>query len=91
MLEDMATPADPTSPIAAERRPPLCVVAWGKQGMPTVRCVIEQLDLKYTMLGRDGTPLRAVATVRLREATKLGLADGSVKRPRNAKEARDAA
>jgi len=50
-----------------ERRPHYCVVVWGIGGIRPFRCVIEGLEIKYTMFDRLGVPLRATATVKLRE------------------------
>ena len=49
------------------RRSHHCVVLWGDAGMPRLRCVIEQLTTKYVMWDRDGKPVRAIATLRLKE------------------------
>jgi len=76
-LEAMATVPDPSSSDQTLRRPALCVVSWGNRGVPSFRCVIEQLSTKYTMFASDGTPLRAVCTVKLLEATKLSLQGNS--------------
>jgi hypothetical protein len=53
---------------ADERRPHYCVVAWGDGGVKPLRCVIESVTVKYTMFDRTGTPLRAIANVKVREA-----------------------
>jgi hypothetical protein len=53
---------------ADERRPHYCVVAWGDGGLKRLRCVIESVTVKYTMFDRMGTPLRAFANVKVREA-----------------------
>lgn len=74
-LQKMASVINPTSTKEEERRPHLCVVAWGyKKGtgankaMPSFRCVIASLATKYTMFSSDGVPLRATCTVKLQEA-----------------------
>jgi hypothetical protein len=36
--------------------------------MPNFRCVIEGLVVKYTMFDTRGTPLRALCSVKLKEA-----------------------
>jgi len=54
----------------ALQRPHWCVVAWG-DAMPKLRCVIESVTVKYSMFSDDGTPLRAVATVELKEAAAV--------------------
>lgn len=51
-----------------ERRPHQCVVVWGVGGIKPMACVITSLTVKYTMFASDGRPLRAVATVKVKEA-----------------------
>jgi hypothetical protein len=74
-LERLTNVMDPKNKDESKRRPPLCVVAWGDAGLPSFRCVIESLSTKYTMFGRDGTPLRATCTVKLKEADTLSTKD----------------
>jgi hypothetical protein len=54
------------------RRPHQCVIVWGgtkeKEYIPSMRCVIESITVKYTMFDVMGRPVRAVANVKLREA-----------------------
>lgn len=73
-IEVMATVRDPGARKANLRRPHHCVVTWGDQEMAPFRCVIESFDVKYTMFGRAGTPLRATCTVKLVEASILSVA-----------------
>jgi hypothetical protein len=72
MLDEMACVRNPELVPDDMRRPHHCVVAWGAgsacQGMRSFRCVIESLSVKYSMFDRDGTPVRATCTVKLREA-----------------------
>jgi len=68
ILETLARVRDPTSTKESERRPHQCVVAWGAKGLPSFQCVIESLSTKYLMFDRQGTPLRAKCTVKLKEA-----------------------
>lgn len=74
-LDEMACVKDPASSEDDDRRPHHCVVTWGAgsgmQGLRPFRCVIESISSKLTMFDRDGTPVRAVATVKLREANVL--------------------
>ena len=72
ILEALARVRKPTSTKENERRPHQCVVAWGAKGLPSFQCVIESLSTKYLMFDRDGTPLRAKCTVKLKEAHGLG-------------------
>jgi hypothetical protein len=46
------------------------VIVWGSRtdGFAPVRCVIENLTVRYTVFSPDGVPLRALATVRVKEA-----------------------
>jgi contractile injection system tube protein len=66
-LEEMSSARDPESDDEEERRPHYCVVVWGED-MPSFRCVIEGLAVKYSMFDTRGKPLRAICTVKLKEA-----------------------
>jgi hypothetical protein len=74
-LEALTNVIDPKSDDENKRRPPLCVVAWGKKGLPSFRCVIESMSTKYTMFSSDGVPLRATVTLKLKEADTLSTKD----------------
>jgi hypothetical protein len=74
-LERLTNVIDPTSNDENKRRPPLCVVAWGDQGLPRFTCVIESLQTKYTMFSSEGAPLRATCTLKLKEADTLSTKD----------------
>ncbi len=50
-------------------RPHQCVIVWGTDGIKPLVCVIESIGVKYTMFDRGGRPLRAVATVKVKEAS----------------------
>lgn len=67
VLERLSSPREASSRRQALRRPHRCVVLWGDRGMPRLRCVIESLATKYVMWDREGTPVRAVCTVKLKE------------------------
>lgn len=72
LMEDLNTLASITDPDAKkeeDRRPHYCVVVWGIGGMRPFRCVIESLEIKYTMFNTMGVPLRAVATVKVKETS----------------------
>jgi hypothetical protein len=77
-LNKLASPLEPGNTDENKRRPHLCVVKWGTN--PAFRCVIESLSVKYTMFARDGTPLRAIATVKLKEADVVQMAKSDNKR-----------
>jgi hypothetical protein len=69
-IETLATLArvrNPEEKDETKRRPHQCVVTWGAT-LPRFVCVIESLSIKYTMFSKDGAPLRATATVKLKEA-----------------------
>jgi hypothetical protein len=55
------------------RRPPLVEVVW-EGGLPPFKGVIESIGTKYTMFLPSGSPVRAVAHVKFRQAHR---ADGS--------------
>lgn len=71
-LNKLASPLKAGSSNENERRPHLCVVAWGS--LPSFRCVIESLSVKYTMFSEGGIPLRATCTVKLKEADVVQMA-----------------
>src|SRR5262245_49907746 len=81
MLDKMSSALIPLAHREDQRRPHFCVVTWGQKGIPAFRCVIEKLDVKYTMFDRDGTPLRATCTVAVKEAALAiqGSVEGAVK------------
>jgi len=62
-LEQLALIQDET------KRPPLVTVTWGT--MPAFQGVISHLNVKYTMFLPDGTPCRATASIRMKQATSL--------------------
>lgn len=53
-----------------EKRPPKCIFIWGKN-FPRFEGVIESLGIKYTMFLPDGTPCRATATVKMKQADEV--------------------
>jgi len=59
-----------------EKRPPLLLVVWGSLLNETKKFtgVIENLSIKYQAFAADGTPVRATATVKLKEANVLAIA-----------------
>jgi hypothetical protein len=71
VIETLAAVRNPAGE-ADERRPHYCVVAWGDRGVKPIRCVIENVSVKYTMFDRMGTPLRAFVNLKVREAHLKG-------------------
>lgn len=66
-LEKMASVRVPGSKKEDEKRPHRCVIVWGSV-LPRFNCVIESLSTKYTMFDKEGNPLRATCTVKVKEA-----------------------
>lgn len=52
------------------RRPHHCVAAWGGT-LKAFRCVINSIQVKYTMFNAEGSPLRATCTLKLLEADSV--------------------
>jgi hypothetical protein len=48
-------------------RPPLCLFQWG--GNWHFKAAVTSLSVRYTLFRQDGTPVRAIATVALEEAS----------------------
>ena len=71
LLETLARPVEASSNEKAELRPHFCIAIWGDAGIPRLCCVIESVQTKYTMLSPLGKPLRAICTVKLKEADVL--------------------
>jgi len=80
LLEELSSVQDAPANQPDLRRPHHCVVAWGpsQESMRPFRCVIESLSVKYTMWDRNGTPLRATCTVKLKEAQVMNSSKGVV-------------
>ncbi len=53
-----------------DKRPPKCIFIWGKN-FPRFEGVVESLSIKYTMFLADGTPCRATATVKMKQADQV--------------------
>lgn len=66
-LQELASVRVKGSTKEDEKRPHRCLVVWGKV-LPSFKCVIESLSVKYLMFSADGVPLRAQCTVKLKEA-----------------------
>lgn len=65
-LEKLASVRRPGSQEEQYKRPHRCLVVWGET--VNMSCVIENLTVKYEMFSSEGKPLRARATVKLKEA-----------------------
>lgn len=53
----------------------LCMLTWGEwMANDPLKCVIENISTKYTMFSEDGVPLRAVVSLRLKEAHGVTIA-----------------
>jgi hypothetical protein len=55
-----------------EKRPPMCRFAWGDQ-FPEFVGVITSLTTKYTMFLRNGKPVRATCSIKMKQAEKVTL------------------
>jgi hypothetical protein len=58
------------------RRPPMVTVVWGPNGgggLPAFKGVIESIGTKYTMFSSDGSPLRAVVSIKMREGQRAAV------------------
>ena len=49
-----------------KKRPPMLFVSWGEKSLH-FKCVLEQMDQRYTMFTEKGTPVRAIVTVTFKE------------------------
>ena len=81
VLKTLASVIDPYSRDEERRRPHFCLVTWGDGDFPKFCGVIESLVIKYQMWSSGGTVVRATASVGLKEASKVGLAEKA--RPKN--------
>jgi hypothetical protein len=55
---------------ADKKRPPHCLFTWGNT-FPPFKGVVDSLTTTYTDFLDDGTPVRAVCELRMRQAAKL--------------------
>ena len=58
----------------ANPRPHYCFLTWGEWLPDPIKCVIENISTKYTMFSSEGLPLRAIVSLRLREAHAVTMA-----------------
>jgi hypothetical protein len=70
-LQRLSRVLDPNGP-EDKKRPPKIGVKWSV--FPEFQGVIESLTTKYTLFLPDGTPVRAVCSLRIREASHLTVA-----------------
>jgi hypothetical protein len=83
-LETLAVSKEPSGDTDKKRRPHHCVLVWGSfqtsrgaAATSTFPCVITSLTIKYQMFSPGGKPLRASATVVLKEAESVSIAADS--------------
>ncbi len=77
-LLSLATVMDAAGP-QDKRRPPRVKVTWGA-AMPAFEGVIESIGTKYTLFLPDGTPVRAICAVTIREAGRASFKKPSAQR-----------
>jgi hypothetical protein len=63
---------------AAMKRPPKVAVKWGSDRLLDFQGVIESVSTKYTMFLPDGTPVRAICHIRIRESNDVSFKGESV-------------
>lgn len=68
-LDKMATLTHELDKSNTDPRPHQCVIVWGTAGIKPFVCVIESIGVKYVMFDHAGRPLRATATVKVKEAS----------------------
>ena len=61
-----------TLALETEKRPPMILFSWGEQ-FPEFKGVITSLTTKYTMFLRDGRPVRAACSLKIKQAEKVDL------------------
>ena len=74
-VENLLKLAMVKNPDGAEdaKRPPKVRVRWAGVTVPDFEGVIESVSTKYTMFLPDGTPVRALCRVAVREASRLAV------------------
>jgi hypothetical protein len=65
--------------IPNKRRPPICIFYWG--GINYLRCYVESVNYQLTLFLPDGTPVRAKASLTLKEVDKVEPASGEPNPP----------
>jgi hypothetical protein len=61
----------------ALQRPPMVKVIWSSNGLPTFSGVVQSMATKYTMFLPDGTPVRATATIKMKQASRVSVKKSS--------------
>lgn len=61
--------------LKGKERPPIYIFTWGKQKY--LRCFVQSLSYKLTMFLSDGTPVRAVVSLTLKEVDETTGSGGS--------------
>lgn len=72
----------------ARERPSFCVATWGTQA--PFRCVIESINVKYTMFSYDGTPVRATVVLGLKSGCRSLDNDGETSFEKSSRERMEA-
>ena len=65
--------------IPSKRRPPICIFYWGT--INYLRCYVESVNYQLTLFMPDGTPIRAKASMTLKEVDEIDPASGSPNPP----------
>jgi hypothetical protein len=69
VLDEMATLRHELDSKDPDPRPHQCVIVWGTGGIKPLVCVIESIGVKYSWFDRTGRPLRALVTLKVKEAS----------------------
>lgn len=72
-LEKLSSVQDAPSNDSNLKRPHHCIITWGigNDRMRPFLCVINKLDVKYSMWNTTGLPLRATCTISVTEAIRM--------------------
>lgn len=65
-----------SAPDGENKRPPIYILSWG--GMEYFYCVMTRLSYTFTMFLADGTPVRALVDIDLREVDPTNLPGGRI-------------
>jgi hypothetical protein len=76
-VQDLIAPLEALATVdPARKRPPLVTFTWGTK-FPVFAGVIESIRVKYTLFLPDGTPVRATATIKVKEAASVRVKKGT--------------